>query len=89
MVEAFCKTTGIEWDPDMLVWDTEKDQGIAKEAFEKWKGFHEDALDSDRLRARTHEWKEKYGEEGAKQIRDTVAANVEHYEYLKQFAIKL
>ena len=54
MVEAFCKTTGIEWDPDMLVWDTEKDQGIAKEAFEKWKGFHEDALDSDRLRARTH-----------------------------------
>ena len=54
MVEAFCKTTGIEWHPDMLVWDTEKDQGIAKEAFEKWKGFHEDALDSDRLRARTH-----------------------------------
>ena len=54
MIEAFCKTTGIEWDPNMLVWDTEKDQGIAKEAFEKWKGFHEDALDSDRLRQRTH-----------------------------------
>ncbi|KAI4944418.1 hypothetical protein J4E86_009477 [Alternaria arbusti] len=101
MIEAFCKTTGIEWDPNMLVWDTEKDQDKAKEAFEKWKGFHEDALDSDRLRERTHkkepksdgqlfaEWKEKYGEEGAKQIRDTVAANVEHYEYLKQFAIKL
>jgi hypothetical protein len=35
------------------------------------------------------EWTEKYGEEGAKTIRDTVAANVEHYEYLKQFAIKL
>jgi DNA repair and recombination protein RAD54B len=54
MIEAFCKTTGIEWDPNMLVWDTEKDQEVAKEAFEKWKGFHEDALDSDRLRARTH-----------------------------------
>ncbi|CAA9960870.1 hypothetical protein PTMSG1_04254 [Pyrenophora teres f. maculata] len=101
VVEAFCKTTGIKWDPGMLIWDTEKDQGIAKEAFEKWKGFHEDALDSDRLRARAHkkepkpddqlfvEWKEKYGEEGAKVIRDTVAANVEHYEYLKQFAIKV
>ncbi|EMD58535.1 hypothetical protein COCSADRAFT_41665 [Bipolaris sorokiniana ND90Pr] len=101
MVEAFCKTTGIEWDPGMLQWDSEKDQSIAKEAFEKWKGFHEDALDSDRLRARTHkkqpksdeqmfeEWKEKFGEEGAKMIRDTVAANVEHYEYLKQFAIKV
>jgi hypothetical protein len=35
------------------------------------------------------EWTEKYGEEGAKTIRDTVAANVEHYDYLKQFAIKL
>jgi hypothetical protein len=35
------------------------------------------------------EWTEKYGEEGAKVIRDTVAANVEHYEYLKQFAIKV
>lgn len=35
------------------------------------------------------EWKEKYGEEGAKVIRDTVAENVETYEYLKQFAIKL
>jgi hypothetical protein len=54
MVEAFCKTTGIEWDPDMLIWDSDKDQAKAQEAFEKWKGFHEDALDSDRLRARTH-----------------------------------
>ncbi|USP74743.1 hypothetical protein yc1106_02017 [Curvularia clavata] len=101
MIKAFCKTTGIEWDPGMLQWDSEKDQRIAKEAFEKWKGFHEDALDSDRLKARTHkkepksdeqmfaEWKEKYGEEGAKVIRDTVAENVETYEYLKQFAIKL
>jgi hypothetical protein len=35
------------------------------------------------------EWTEKYGEEGAKVIRDTVAANVADYEYLKQFAIKL
>tara|TARA_R110002003_G_scaffold130_15_gene12266 strand:- start:14754 stop:15506 length:753 start_codon:yes stop_codon:yes gene_type:complete len=54
MIEAFCKSTGIEWEPEMLVWDTEEDQKIAKEAFEKWKGFHEDALDSTELRARTH-----------------------------------
>ncbi|KAL6167061.1 hypothetical protein ACJQWK_06508 [Exserohilum turcicum] len=101
MVEAFCKTTGIEWDPGMLQWDSDQDQAVAKAAFEKWKGFHEDALDSDRLRPRTHkkeaksdeqmyaEWKEKFGEEGANVIRDTVAANVETYEYLKQFAIKV
>lgn len=118
IIEAFCKSTGIPYEPEMLIWDTEEDQAIAKEAFEKWKGFHEDALDSDRLRARTHvrftpyaqpctpanyeqkktpksdeqlftEWTEKYGEEAAKVIRDTVTANVEHYEYLKQFAIKV
>ncbi|KAF2849109.1 hypothetical protein T440DRAFT_137713 [Plenodomus tracheiphilus IPT5] len=101
IIEAFCKSTGIKYEPEMLIWDTEEDQAIAKEAFEKWKGFHEDALDSDRLRARTHkkipksdeelfkEWTEKYGEEAAKVIRDTVAENIEHYEYLKQFAIKV
>jgi len=35
------------------------------------------------------EWTEKYGEEAAKVIQKTVADNVEHYEYLKQFAIKV
>lgn len=117
MVEAFCKTTGIKYEPEMLIWNTEEDQAAAKEAFEKWRGFHEDAIDSTELRARTHvsfdmtsyiyfanplqkkapksdeqhfaEWTEKYGEEGAKLIRDTVAANVADYEYLKQFAIKV
>lgn len=35
------------------------------------------------------EWTEKYGDEAAEVIRDTVAENVEHYEHLKQFAIKV
>lgn len=35
------------------------------------------------------EWREKYGEEGAKVIRETVDANVKDYEYLKQFALKI
>jgi hypothetical protein len=35
------------------------------------------------------EWKEKYGEKGAEIIRQTVVENVEHYEYLKQFAVKV
>lgn len=35
------------------------------------------------------EWKEKYGEEGAKVIRETVDKNMKDYEYLKQFAIKV
>jgi hypothetical protein len=35
------------------------------------------------------EWKEKYGEEAAKVIRETVDENMEHYHYVKQFAIKI
>jgi hypothetical protein len=35
------------------------------------------------------EWREKYGDEAAKVIRQTVDANMEDYLYLKQYAIKL
>lgn len=35
------------------------------------------------------EWSEKYGKEGADVIFKTVKENEEHYEYLKQFAIKV
>ncbi len=34
------------------------------------------------------EWREKFGDKAAKVIRQTVDANVEAYEYLKQFALK-
>ena len=35
------------------------------------------------------EWREKYGEEGQRVIRETVDANVADYEYLKTFAVKV
>lgn len=35
------------------------------------------------------DWLQKYGREGAELIKRTVAENVEHYEYLRQFAIRL
>jgi hypothetical protein len=35
------------------------------------------------------EWREKYGEEAAKIIRETVNANIPDYAYLKSFAIKV
>lgn len=54
MIEAYCKTVGLEFTPDMLHWEDEDNQTRAKEAFEKWRGFHEDAIDSTELRARTH-----------------------------------
>lgn len=35
------------------------------------------------------EWLEKYGENGRKVIRECVDANVDHYQYLKSFALKV
>jgi len=99
MIEKYCGSIGIPYSPDMLKWNKPGDQEHAKAAFEKWKGFHEDALETEGLNPRKHapkteeqmmkEWTEKYGEEGAKLIKKTVDENVEHYEYLKQFAIKI
>lgn len=37
----------------MLVWDTEEAHNRAKQAFEKWKGFHNDAIESTSLKPRT------------------------------------
>jgi hypothetical protein len=54
MIEAFCKSVGLKYEPEMLSWDTEEDHARAKDAFEKWRGFHEDAIESKRLTARNH-----------------------------------
>lgn len=54
IVKTYCKEVGFEYTPDMLVWDTEEAHTRAKEAFEKWKGFHEDAIESTSLKPRTH-----------------------------------
>ncbi|KAF1980108.1 hypothetical protein BU23DRAFT_548304 [Bimuria novae-zelandiae CBS 107.79] len=100
MIEAYCKSTGIKYEPEMLKWSEPHHQAYAKEVFEKWKGWHEDAINSDELKARTHkkplksdnelyaEWKEKYGEKAADWIRDTVKKCEDDYKYLRQFAIK-
>lgn len=52
IIEAYCKEVGLEYDPHMLNWDTEEDHAQAKMAFEKWQGFHNDAIDSSSLKPR-------------------------------------
>lgn len=159
IISAYCKEVGIEYSPQMLIWDTEEDHQRARDAFEKWRGFHDDAINSTSLKPRSAahvslifpliskisfrdfdwlcatslfpggkkhpqpppynpqevrstfiehqltnnpkkkkdktievenaEWKQKYGEEGQKIIRETVEANIADYEYLKSFAIKV
>jgi len=36
-----------------LTWDSEEDHQRAKDAFEKWKGFHDDAINSTSLKPRS------------------------------------
>jgi Sulfotransferase domain len=54
MIETYCKSVGIPFEPEMLTWDSEEDHVFARAAFEKWKGFHDDAIASKELKARTH-----------------------------------
>ena len=54
IVEAYCKEVGLEYTPDMLNWDTEIDHKQARDAFEKWRGFHNDAIESTSLKPRVH-----------------------------------
>jgi len=99
VIEAFCRETGLEYTPDMLHWDDPENQKYVSDAFAKWIGFHNDAINSTQLTARTHhktvteeseneEWRQKYGEEAQKIIRHSVDENIPHYDYLKSFAIK-
>ncbi|KAK4217333.1 P-loop containing nucleoside triphosphate hydrolase protein [Rhypophila decipiens] len=102
IIERYCNDVGIPYDAGMLKWgDSEDGQQRAKDAFEKWKGFHEDALGSTELRPRVggpkilseeeenKQWAEKYGEKAARMIRQCVDDNVADYEYLKQWAMKV
>lgn len=54
VIEAFCRSVGIPYTPDLLVWDTKEDHEFACAAFEKWRGFHNDAIESKALTAREH-----------------------------------
>ncbi|KAL2137333.1 hypothetical protein VTI74DRAFT_3273 [Chaetomium olivicolor] len=101
VIRAFCDDVGVDYHDGMLKWEDEEGQEKAVQAFEKWNGFHDDAIGSTGLRARVQgkkfpteeeedeEWRQKYGEEGQRIIRECVNANVEDYEYLKKFAIKV
>ena len=53
-MRAYCKSVGLEFRPEMLEWDSEEAHEFAKEQFEKWDGFHDDAINSRDLRPRQH-----------------------------------
>lgn len=49
MMEAFCNSVGLKYDPAMLNWDTEEEHEYACAVFEKWRGFHNDVIESSAL----------------------------------------
>ncbi|KAK6352959.1 hypothetical protein TWF696_004950 [Orbilia brochopaga] len=96
VIQTFCEMVGLEFDEGMLEWSANK----GCESFDKWKGFHEDAIGSSGLRPRTvkkvrdaaderREWVQKYGEEAAAMIEKTAEENMADYEYLRQFKINI
>lgn len=54
VIRAFCEDVGIDYHDGMLKWGDEEGQKMAVDAFEKWNGFHDDAIGSTELRARVH-----------------------------------
>ncbi|KAF2719678.1 hypothetical protein K431DRAFT_228130 [Polychaeton citri CBS 116435] len=101
VLSQYCASIGVDFDKDTMLNWSEADQEFARKEFEKWNGFHDDAIHSTDLKPRQHkrkpksddelfnEWTEKFGEDAAKVIRKTVNDNVADYEYLKQFAIQI
>ncbi|KAI4228879.1 MAG: hypothetical protein L6R36_001297 [Xanthoria steineri] len=99
-LQAYCAHVGLNFDPRMLAWDSPEQDILARQTFDKWKGFHEDAIQSKGLAPcnqtsaksadeQDREWRDRFGIDGAKVIRETVDANVEHYLYLRQFALRI
>lgn len=99
-IRMYCERVGIDFSPGMLQW-SEDDTAHAVKKFEKWDGFHNDAISSSSLRPRSHaqksvtaeeeneQWRQKYGDKGQKVIRKCVEDNVADYEYLRKFALKV
>ncbi|KAF2861351.1 hypothetical protein K470DRAFT_281607 [Piedraia hortae CBS 480.64] len=101
ILTRYCRSVGIEFEPDMLNWNQADYHEFAKKVFDKWDGWHDDALGSNDLKPRKHkkvpksdeemyaEWTEKFGKEGADVVKKTVEANVADYDYLRRYAIRI
>ena len=54
VLRKYCGSIGLDFTNEMLNWDNEDDHKFAREAFEKWNGFHDDAINSRDLKPRVH-----------------------------------
>lgn len=54
ILRQYCDSIGLDFSQAMLQWDSEESHAFAKEQFEKWNGFHDDAINSTDLKPRAH-----------------------------------
>lgn len=54
IMRKYCESVGLDFQKEMLTWNTEEAHEFAKEQFEKWTGFHDDAINSKDLKPRQH-----------------------------------
>lgn len=54
ILRQYCDSIGLDFNQAMLKWDSEESHAFAKEQFEKWNGFHDDAINSTDLKPRLH-----------------------------------
>lgn len=52
ILKVYAEETGIDYKPSMLEWSDDENQQHAAKAFEKWYGFHHDAIESSCLKPR-------------------------------------
>ncbi|KAL8979859.1 MAG: hypothetical protein Q9205_004904 [Flavoplaca limonia] len=104
ILRPLCADLEIPYSSSMLEWPAPEDHAFALSLFEKFAGYHEDALNSKGFRpegnGKKHAkpqskeelndiWKSKYGSEGMRIIRSAVDACRDDYEYLESFRMRL
>ncbi|KAL9633888.1 MAG: hypothetical protein Q9204_003220 [Flavoplaca sp. TL-2023a] len=104
ILRPLCDDLGIPYSSSMLEWPAPEDHAFALSLFEKFAGYHEDALNSKSFipkgNGKKHAepqskeelndiWKSKYGSEGMRIIRSAVDACRDDFEYLESFRMRL
>ena len=100
-IRAYCAEVGVAFDGSMLNWDSAENYARAKELFAKYATYHEDVLESKGLVAAEDGvsrpslaesekgWKDQFGEEGKKTLKECVNEAMADYEYLVRFKLQI
>ncbi|KAL8871954.1 MAG: hypothetical protein Q9198_007302 [Flavoplaca austrocitrina] len=103
LLRPLCDDLKIPYSSSMLEWPAPEDRAFALSLFEKFAGYHEDALNSKSFipkgNGKKHAgpqpkeklndiWKSRYGSEGMRIIRSAVDACRDDYEYLRPFRMR-